>query len=99
LLVPESTAESSNNYRSNKEGDNRSRTYLIYTLDLFKKKYTKNTVGFYSVIINTINNLIALRIQLEAKEEAYKFLVQENKKFRDQIVTFFIRGIQVANYI
>jgi hypothetical protein len=83
LLVPENTTESSNNYGSSKEGDNRPRTYFIYTLDLFKKEYTKDTAGLYSVIINTINDLMALRAQLEAKEKAYEFLIQENKKFRD----------------
>jgi hypothetical protein len=45
-----------------------------------------------------MNNFIALRIQLETKEKAYKFLVQKNKEFRDQIVIFSIKNIQVANH-
>jgi deoxyribodipyrimidine photolyase len=97
-LVPESAAKGSNNYRSNKEGDSKPRTYLIHTLDLFKKEYTKDTAGLYSAIINTINNLIALRTQLEAKKKAYEFLVQENKEFYDQIVILFIRNVQIANH-
>jgi hypothetical protein len=88
LLVPENTAKSSNNYGSSKKGDKKPRIYFIHTLDLFKKEYTKDIAGFYSAIINTINNLIVLRIQLETKEKAYEFLVQENKEFYHQIVIF-----------
>jgi hypothetical protein len=60
-LVPESITKSNNNYRSSKKSDSKPRIYFIYILDLFKKKYTKNTISLYNAIINTINNLIALK--------------------------------------